>query len=177
MLMLRPLFLVFLTLATAPGAARAQASDPVMQSVRPNYEQVKDYLLRAADQMSEADLAFQPTSEVRSGLAVLGHVADSQHFFCSAALGETSPHETQIERTQTTRAGLLQALRQSFSYCDQAYAQADTDVLGSLRAFGGRQTRLSQLVLNSTHNWEHYGNIVTYMRMRGLVPPSSRPLE
>jgi uncharacterized damage-inducible protein DinB len=164
-----------LALICAPARVAAQASDPVMQSVRPHYERVKQYILASADQMSEDDLAFGPTAEVRSALAILGHIADSQHFFCSAALGESSPHETQIERDETRPAGMVQALRDSFTYCDQAYAQGDEEVLQPLDAFGGNRPRLSQLVLNTAHNWEHYGNLVTYMRLRGKVPPSSQP--
>lgn len=148
------------------GPAAAQETDPVMESVRPHYERAKDYILRSAEQMSEDDLAFQPTTEVRSALGLLGHIADSQHYFCSIALGEETPHETGIERTQVTRAGMIEALRESFAYCDQAYAQSDAE------AVQGR--RLSQLVLNTAHNWEHYGNIVTYIRLRGQVPPSSQ---
>jgi uncharacterized damage-inducible protein DinB len=166
---------VVIAVLGSPTVAAAQTADPVMASVRPSYERVKEYLLAAAEQMSAADLQFQPTPEVRSGLAILAHVADSQHFFCSAALGEAEPHETSFERTASTTDATLEALRESFSYCDRAYSQSDEQALEPIRAFGGSRPRLTRLLLNATHSWEHYGNIATYMRLRGLVPPSSQP--
>lgn len=167
--------LVLAVLAVAPGAAAAQAADPVMASVRPNYERAKNFLLRSAEQMSEDDVLFKPTDEVRHTLALLGHIADSQHFYCSVALGESTPHDTNIEATQTTRAGMIQALRESFDYCDRAYAQSDAEALQPVAVWDGRVSRLSQLMANAVHNWEHYGNVVTYMRLLGQVPPSSQP--
>lgn len=164
-----------LAVACIPAPVAAQVADPVMESLRPHYERAKEYLLASADQLSDDDLGFRPTAEVRSALALLAHIADSQHFFCSAALGESTPHETHFEREETQRERVIQALRESFGYCDQAYAQSDADVVLQMRAFGGDRPRLSALVLNTTHNWEHYGNIVTYMRIRGKVPPSSQP--
>lgn len=154
--------------------AAAQESDPVMGSVRPHYERVKEYLLRSADQMSEEDFAYRPTSDVRSAMSMFGHIADAQYFFCSVALGERPP-ETEIEQTERTRAGMVEALRQSFEYCDRAYAQPDAQALQLFGPEGRERPRLSQLVLNTAHNWEHYGNIITYLRLRGQVPPSSQP--
>lgn len=121
-----------------PAPALSQSADPIMESVRPQYERVKQYLLSAAQQMSEDDLAFSPTSGVRSGLAMFAHIADSQHYFCSAALGESTPHETEIERSVSTKEALIAELRASFAYCDQAYAQSDAEALSPLQAFGGR---------------------------------------
>lgn len=171
---LSSLFLL-MSAVLAPGTAAAQATDPMMEAVRPGYERVKSFLLRSAEQMSEEDLLFRPTEEVRHGLALLGHIADSQHYYCSVALGESTPHDTQFEATVTTREGMIEALRESFEYCDQAYAQADAVVMQPAPASRSGAARLSTLLANTVHNWEHYGNLVTYMRLRGQVPPSSQP--
>lgn len=167
--------LLLLVAVLAPEALAAQAEAPVMQSVRPGYESAKGYLLRTAEQLSEEDFEFRPTPEVRTVRELLGHIADSQHFYCSVALGEASPHETEFESTQTTRDAMTRALRESFDYCDTAYAQADAEALQPVAVWGGQRSRLSILVSNALHNWEHYGNLVTYMRMLGQVPPSSQP--
>jgi hypothetical protein len=53
--------------------------------------------------------------------------------------------------------------------------QSDGDATGMVELFGRQQSRLFVLMMNAGHNNEHYGNIVTYMRMNGIVPPSSRP--
>jgi len=69
---------------------------------------------------------------------------------------------------------LVAALKASTEYCARAYAQTDKAAQQSTKLFGQERTRLYALALNATHNAEHYGNIVTYLRMNGIVPPSSR---
>lgn len=173
---IRDMLFSFLAAALiAPATAPAQTSEPVMSSVRPGYERVRSFIMAAAEQMSEDELRFRPTDEVRHTLGLLGHIADSQHFYCSVALGESTPHSTEIEQTQTTGEGMIRALRESFEYCDRAYAQSDAEALQTAPGLRGERTRLSQLVANAVHDWEHYGNIVTYMRLLGKVPPSSQP--
>src|SRR5688500_18231993 len=93
----------------------------------------------------------------------------------ATALGEKASNEDDIEKSTTTKAGLIAALRASTEYCQRAYAQSDAASEGATTLFGRPSTRLRALVLNATHNSEHYGNLVTYMRIKGMVPPSSQP--
>lgn len=173
--------LVALLLASAqPLAAQAPqksegATNPVMGSTRPHYERVKDYLLRAAEQMPEEHYAFRPTPEVRTFGEMIGHLADTQYYFCSTALGEENPQKEELEKTRTTKTALVEAIRASFEYCDRSYEMTDARVTRSVQLSGREQLPLSMLILNVGHGNEHYGNIVTYMRMKGLVPPSSQP--
>jgi hypothetical protein len=101
-------------------------------------------------------------------------VAGAQYLICSAALGEPPREEDAIERTATKKADLVAALKASTDYCNRAYAQTDAAAQGKTRLFGQEQTRLYALTLNATHNGEHYGNLVTYLRINKIVPPSSR---
>lgn len=177
---MKRLALVLLLACTHPLAAQdatdaAAAADPVVASVRPLYDQVKAYVVSAAEDMPEENYAFRPTPEVRSFGELIGHIANAQYTFCSAALGEESPSTEDIEETRTTKAELVEAVRAAFDYCDGAYAEVtDAAALETVSFFGGERTRLSILVFNATHDNLHYGNIVTYMRMNGLVPPSSQ---
>ena len=172
--------LLLLLLLASPSAVLAQAaqntaSDPVANSARPLYQQAKAYLLQAAEQMPEAEYAYKPTPEVRSFGQLIGHIANAQYAICGAALGEQSSSKEDIEKARTTKAPLMEALRASFEVCDRAHAQADAALLQSTKLFGRDQTRLGALILNTAHDFEHYGNLVTYMRMKGMVPPSSQP--
>jgi len=100
-------------------------------------------------------------------------VADAQYTFCSAALGEKSPAPG-VEKSKTSKADLAQALKDAFAYCDKAYdGMTDAHAADMVKFFGREQAKLSVLAFNNAHNDEHYGNIVTYMRLKGLVPPSS----
>jgi uncharacterized damage-inducible protein DinB len=89
-------------------------------------------------------------------------------------LGDPQPAEDAVEKAATTKAALVQALRASTAYCARAYAIGAATLGRPIQLFGQRYTRAGALALNAVHDGEHYGNIVTYLRMKGMVPPSSR---
>lgn len=134
-----------------------------------------DYIIKSAEQMPEADYSFRPVATVRTFGQLMGHVAGAQYSFCAAALGDASRGEGDIEKTVTSKAGLVKALKESSDYCKKAYAQSDAAAGAAIKMFGQDQTRMFALMLNATHNAEHYGNVVTYLRVHGMVPPSSQP--
>ena len=79
-----------------------------------------------------------------------------------------------MEKTAKTKAALVKALKESTAYCAKAYAIPVSSGGMAVQLFGSPNTRFGALALNLMHDGEHYGNIVTYMRIKGLVPPSSR---
>ena len=97
--------------------------------------------------------------------------------FCAAALGEAPKAEDDIEKTVKTKAGLVAALKAAGEYCNRAYAMSDADATGGTKLFGQDNTKYFALMLNAAHVGEHYGNLVTYLRMKGMVPPSSQPRQ
>jgi len=137
------------------------------------YGRVKDILMRSAQKMPEENYSFKPTDTVRSYGQIVGHVADAQYLFCSIALGEKNP-APDIEHTKTSKADLIAALNTAFVYCDKAYdGMTDATATQMIKLFGNDAPRLSALTVNNMHNLEHYGNLVTYMRLKNIVPPSS----
>jgi uncharacterized damage-inducible protein DinB len=137
------------------------------------YARVKDVLRRAAEKMPEESYSFKPVDTVRSYGQIVGHVADAQYAFCSVALGEKNP-ALDIEHTKTSKADLLAALNTAFAYCDKAYdGMTDATAVQTIKLFGNDSPRLSALTVNNMHDLEHYGNLVTYLRMKNIVPPSS----
>jgi len=163
-----------LALAILASGAQAQAN-PAVETTRMLWQQMTGFVTQAAEDVPESLYSYRPTAEVRSFGELIGHVAGAQNLICGAALGEAGRSEDEIERTQTTKAGLIAALKASTEYCGRAYAQTDAASQQRTQLFGAERTRLFALTLNATHNAEHYGNIVTYMRINGMVPPSSRP--
>ena len=139
------------------------------------YGRLKDILLRSADKVPADSYSFKPTDSVRSFGQIIGHVADAQYLFCSIAVGEKNP-DPKIEHTKTSKADLIAALKEAFAYCDKAY-DSMTDATGAQRVklFGSDTPKLGVLTVNNLHNMEHYGNLVTYMRLKNIVPPSSEP--
>ncbi len=155
--------------------AMTAAANPAVSTARMLWDQMTGYIIKAADQMPEADYAYRPVASVRSFGQMIGHVAGAQNLICGSAMGETTVGEDDIEKSKTTKADLAAALKASTANCARAYAQSDAASGGMIKLFGQDQTRLFALMLNATHNAEHYGNIITYMRMKGMVPPSSQP--
>lgn len=134
------------------------------------------YVTTAAEQMPDSLYAYRPTKTVRSFGELVAHVAGSQHMFCAAATGDKSTAEDDIEKTVTTKAALVAALKASTAYCQKAYALADAEALGRpVEMFGMKVNGMFAVLENTAHDNEHYGNMVTYFRMVGMVPPSSQP--
>jgi uncharacterized damage-inducible protein DinB len=153
--------------------AKPPDNNPLSSFNKLVYGQLKSILLRSAEKMSEENYSFKPTDSVRSFGQIIGHLADAQYQFCSAALGEKNP-TPKIEETKTSKADLIAALKASFTYCDKAYdGMTDTSAMQLIKLFGGERPRVTALTVNSMHDYEHYGNLVTYMRLKNIVPPTS----
>ena len=171
--MRRPLFL--LALAAAPLAAQTQQSANLgVSNANAMFMMGHNYIVRAAEQMPDSLYAFKPTPDVRSFGALVGHIAGSERMFCAMVTGAQLTPADDIEKTQTTKAGLVAALKASADQCSKAYAISDADAAAAVNVFGMQRNKGFALTMNATHVWEHYGNLVTYMRLKGQTPPSSQ---
>jgi uncharacterized damage-inducible protein DinB len=171
------LFFSALTLVvTLPASAQGAGStgNSAVSTARMLWEPIIGYITTAAEDLPEATYSYQPTPEVRSFGQLIGHVAGAQYLFCAAALGEPPREEDAVEKTRKTKAELVAALKASTQYCARAYAQTDQAAQQKTKLFGQERTRLFVLGQNATHDSEHYGNIVTYLRLNKMVPPSTR---
>ena len=160
-----------------PAAAPANAAAAGMNAV---YKNISETLVKAAEKMPEENYAFKPTPEVRSFGQLVGHVVNANFFFCSQANGAERPTTTNFERV-ADKAALVKGMTDALAYCDRVY-ESTTDASFSqpvtMTGFPGMNpktptTRGVVLMFNTTHNNEHYGNIVVYLRLKGKVPPST----
>ncbi|HKP29518.1 MAG TPA: DinB family protein [Gemmatimonadales bacterium] len=169
-------FALALLAATAlPSAAFGQHDHHAgggVDAVRPLYERLRTLYIKSAELMPEADYSFRPAEKVRTYGEVLGHVANEHYLFCSSALGQENPNKTDFEKVG--KAALIEGLKASFAYCDPAYRMDEARAMEETTFFDSKGSRLWVLIFNATHDSEHYGNIVTYLRIKGLVPPSSQ---
>jgi uncharacterized damage-inducible protein DinB len=148
-------------------------ANPLSAYTRHVYDGVQKVVLRSAEKMPEENYTFKPAETVRSYGQILGHIADAQYLFCSVALGEKNP-APKVEQTKTSKADLIAALNDAFAYCNKAYdAMTDATASQTLSLFGKDAPRLGVLSVNTMHSVEHYGNLVTYMRIKNIVPPTS----
>lgn len=170
---------VFAVLAvTGSSVALAQeksAGKAQMNALAAIFHMAHGNLVKAAEQIPEDKYSFQPTKEVRTIGALFAHVADANNFFCSQVTGTPKQYADAIEKSAKTKAEIVAALKASYDACGAAYgAVSDADLGKPLTIFGNATNYAGAVSFNTAHNWEHYGNIVTYMRMNGMVPPSSQ---
>jgi uncharacterized damage-inducible protein DinB len=158
-----------------PAATAAPTDNTLSEHTRVAYRYVKSVLLRSAEIMPEESYTYRPTEKVRTFGQIVGHVADAQYIFCSAVLGEKNPLP-KVEQTRSSKADLIAALKAAGTYCDKAYdGMTDASATGMVTLRMGDMPKLFALTANNLHSIEHYGNLITYLRMKDLVPPSSDP--
>ena len=164
----------------APSAANGKAEQAAPANPNPfsSYNKIffarmKTVLVSSAEKMPEENYNFKPTEAVRSYGQIVGHIADAQYNFCAMSLGETNPG-LKIEETKTSKADLVAALKGALAYCDKAYdTMTDVSGLQTVKMFGMDMPKFGVLNINNAHDMEHYGNLVTYMRLKNIVPPTS----
>ena len=172
----------FLAVAVAalfvPTTAVAQ-SNPFVDAAKAQFAAIKNNVLRTAEKVPEDLYAFKPTPEVRSLGQLVAHIADGNFGICGA--GSTmKPTMSGVEKSTggNGKAAIQKALAASFEFCESAWASMDATRSGeTVKTFLGVQPRFSVLSFNTAHVWEHYGNLVTYIRLKGIVPPSSEPTK
>jgi hypothetical protein len=158
--------------ASLAGVCALQAqSDPLSSEAKQAYNGIKNNLLRMADKVPEDQYAFQPVPEIRTFGQLVAHVADSQSGACSATLGE---QKSVGAASKTSKADLVAALKESFAICDAAFnSLTDATANQMVKTRRGERTRLGTLVGVITHDNEEYGYMAVYLRLKGIVPPSS----
>lgn len=155
-------------------AQSSSGSNPLTTASKATYMIVNTWVLKAAQEMPEKDYSFRPTPKVRTFGQLVAHEADGQYEFCSAVIGSPT-RGPQVEKNVHGKANLITALKQAFEYCDKAYdGMTDAHATDMVRFFGHQMPKLSVLDFNTAHTDEHYGNMVTYLRIKGFVPPSSQ---
>jgi uncharacterized damage-inducible protein DinB len=179
---------LFAGLLAIPVAAQteqpaANPANPLSTWLRNAYMNNRNVIVRSAEKMPEENYGLRPGTqqEVRTFGQQVGHVADYNFMWCAQAKGEKNPNAGNNLEKLNTKAEFLKALNDAFAYCDGVYSSL-TDASGlemvDITQESGRQTRnlrMALLILNFAHNNEIYGNMVTSMRMKDIVPASSEP--
>ena len=166
------LFPIALTLLAATAA---NAQNPISADTKLIWQMASGNIVKSAEKMPEESYGFKPSHDVRSFAQLVGHVSDAAYMFCSAAKGEQHA-PVNVEKTKTSKTDLVAAVKEAMAYCAAVNSEM-TDAKGTemVKFIGMERTRLGVLNFNNAHTMEHYGNMVTYMRIRGIVPPSSEP--
>jgi uncharacterized damage-inducible protein DinB len=184
--------------AQPPAQGAGSTTDLFSKTLKTAFDTAARYIAGSAEKMPEANFAFKPTPEVRSFGEIIGHVANTHYSYCSRLKGEKNPNEGIDIEKKTAKADIVKALNDSIAYCAAVYSDmTDAKALEAMappaspapptnvtaagqapaaaRPAPAPSPRLRLLLGNVTHDQEHYGNLVTYLRLKGIVPPSSEP--
>ncbi len=167
-----------LTLAATAAATALTAQTPDYSSATGYARTFQSTLHRniekSAEKLPESAFAFRPSHDVRTAGEMFGHIANAEFHYCSIVAGEANPNKVNIEKEKKTKAEIVESLKAAFSYCEKAYATVSDDKVANKVKVGQSERNLIGLMwYNNSHTNEHYGNLVTYLRIRGIVPPSS----
>jgi len=172
-------------LAQAPAAAASQAptaqaapatppAQPLSATLKSLWDGLKLNLVQSAEKMPEADYGFQPTKDVMTYGQLLAHVANSSFSYCARGKGEDNPNKEDFQKARTAKADIVKALNDAVAYCDGVYGgMTDAAAMELVKSGQNFVPKARFLIVNISHDNEHYGNLVTYMRLKGLVPPST----
>jgi uncharacterized protein with FMN-binding domain len=160
-----------LVAALASAAAVNGQDSPFSADAKGAYTGIKNTLLRAAEKMPDENYSFRTVPEVRTYGEMVTHVADIQFILCGMAAGEQKQGKAPENKTKAAASAYLKS---SFDYCDGVY-NSMTDAAGAakVKIFGRELTKLGVLNFNLEHDNEMYGTMVAYLRIKGIVPPSS----
>ena len=146
-----------LVLSGTLAAQQPAPSDPGTQ-LRGVFEEVTELVVKSAELVPADKYGFQPNATVRTFGQLVAHVADGNNYYCARAGGQKVEWSDAVEKTTTDKAAIMQKLKASIALCAAQHATSST---------------APQLLSNYGHLNLHYGNMVTYLRLMGMVPPSS----
>jgi hypothetical protein len=170
--------------SAAREKARLETFDgrPLGAIVQRSFNVFSNYLVMAAEMMPESGYAFKPTPDVRTFREQINHATTSHYSFCNQAglppgvQKQTAP----AVATLTSKPAVVAALRDSIAYCNRVLAAAsEAWLMEEIPGLGGsssgliRGMRAHSFIYNAVHSAEDFGTITTYLRMQGVVPPST----
>ena len=139
------------------AAQQPAPSDPGAQ-LRGAFEEVTEWVVKGAEQVPADKYAFQPNATIRTFGQLVAHIADGNIYYCARAAGQKVEWSDAVEKTTKDKAAIMQKLKDSIAQCAALHAKSST---------------AQQLLSNYGHLNLHYGNMITYLRLMGMVPPSS----
>jgi hypothetical protein len=153
----------------------------LVAEVQTMFNNIRTNMTKAADQFPEGKYGWSPTPEVRTWGGLISHIVDDNNGACYILAGEPAAQPRLDNQGKPTDAGkdlkkadIVKALAESFARCEKAFAAVTMENMLERNGTGNR-SKIGALIYDTQHINEHYGNIVTYMRLQGLVPPSSAP--
>lgn len=158
-LLVTGVMLCSLCVAGAPKAQSPQKPPDALEAAKYGFVEVSGWLTKSAELIPADKYTYKPIGTVRSIGEMLAHTADGMHWYCGMATGRKVEWSDAVEKGRTDKVTVIAALKKAIDECGSVYESAGS--------------RIDHLFSGVAHANLHYGNLVTYMRMLGLTPPSS----
>jgi DinB superfamily len=171
--MKRMMAVVVTILFLGTGALRAQDANPFSTHLKGQWANIRDLLVKMADRMPEENYRFKPTPELQDFGERMAHVVTFNMRGCSAVKGEQKPLTFS---KPPTKAEVAAAMKQTNDECDSVFNSLTDADLTKMVTVGRGAPRSEFAVLEALvleHAQEVYGYSAVYLRLKGLVPPSS----
>jgi uncharacterized damage-inducible protein DinB len=149
----------FAVLFASTAFAQARPADPndPRALLHGKLREVGTWVEKAADLVPADKYNYKPVGTVRTYGQLVAHVADGMNWYCANASGKKTEWSDAVEKGKTDKASIVAALKAAHSNC---HTVTNTG-------------QLKELMENIGHTNLHYGNMITYIRMLGMTPPSS----
>lgn len=167
-----------------PGAAAAQMPAPTGQTfalageMQHGYQNVQRNLAEAAEKMPDDQYGFKPTADIRPFGQLVAHVALAQFGTCAAFKGEPNPKKDEKEEATRTKAEAMALLKASAAYCEPLVTALTDTTAAELTKVGQNQGAKGLLPVSLVaHGNEMYGTMAVYLRLKGIVPPTTERMK
>ena len=169
-----------LLVAQTPGQGTVNAGNTAASPASPfsdvqrGYTSLKANILKSADRMPAEDYTYRPTPDVRTFARVVNHVTEAQWHSCGAINGTSAAAQPKLPEETADKATIVAALSASFAECDKAFASlTESNLLQMMPSGQSTRSRIGLAWGTVSHDNEQYATLALYLRLKGLVPPSS----
>ncbi len=164
---------VFAQMAPMPGMTPPPSTGPSSE-VQLTYNRLKPNILKAADKMPDADYQFKPTPEIRTYARIVNHITEAQFRTC-ATMNGSKFDAGKVPSDTADKATVIAGLKASFDECDKAYAALTDATVAEMMPMGptSKRSKIGLAWGNVSHDNEQYAELSTYLRLKGLVPPTA----
>ena len=161
-------------IAVGQGGGPAAGGAGAAAEVQHSYAGLKTYILKAAEDMPAGIYSYKPTPDIRTFARVVNHISEAQMHTCGVVNGTSSDALAKVPPETADKQQIVEALKASFAECDKAYGSADAENFAAMLPAGkAKRSRAGLLWGNVSHDNEQYATLALYLRLKGIVPPSS----
>ena len=172
-----PLALAAQTTTSASAApAHAASTSPVADALRQMQQRFGRILVAAAEAMPAEKYNYRPTPAQMSFAQIQVHLAnEGNDQLCSKTAGVPAPQRGAVDSTMT-KDQLVARLRETFQFCEQAFAKLDDSKLNEpIQLFGPNPFTRAAAILITVGDWaDHYSQEANYLRLNGILPPTAQ---